>query len=81
MPKFTYKKPISLCLKYNKIDIENDAYAHLAIISYLEGDIDAENDVFDCIERYHSMRRPNLAEDLKSDWETFFKDSIVDTAP
>lgn len=76
LAKHYLQKTIPLCDKYNKVTVENDAYAHLAIINYLQGDTDAENDVLNCIERYHHMRKPNLAKDLESDWNTFFKNNI-----
>lgn len=71
------KKAIPLCEKYDKPSVENDAYAHLAIIDYLEGNKDAENEVLDCMEIYKRMRRPEHAADLESDWNTFFKEKVL----
>ncbi|MBC1491448.1 helix-turn-helix transcriptional regulator [Listeria booriae] len=70
------EETIPLCKKYDKPTIENDAYAHLAIIDYLNGNVDAEKEVLDCIDKYKNMRRPEHAKDLESDWNTFFKDKI-----
>lgn len=67
------KKALPLSIKYDKVTIENDIHAYLAIISYLKGKKQAEIVVEDCIDRYNSMRKPRLADDLKNDWITFFK--------
>ncbi|MBC6308165.1 hypothetical protein HCJ66_01230 [Listeria sp. FSL L7-1582] len=71
------EKTIPLCRKYDKVLTENDAYAHLAIIAYLEGNKEAEYEVLDCMEKYKSMRRPEHAKDLESDWNTFFKEKVL----
>ncbi|MBC1935234.1 hypothetical protein HCA69_02575 [Listeria grandensis] len=68
---------LPLCQKYDKPSIENDAYAHLAIIDYLNGKSDAEKEVYECIQIFRTMRRPALAEDLESDWNTFFKEKVL----
>ncbi|MBC1307944.1 helix-turn-helix domain-containing protein [Listeria booriae] len=67
---------LPLCKKYDRVIIENDIYAYLAIIDYLEGDREAESEVLDCVNRFHAMRKPALAEDLENDWNTFFKEKI-----
>ncbi|MBA3926588.1 helix-turn-helix domain-containing protein [Listeria rustica] len=68
---------LPLCEKYDRVIIENDVYAYLAIIDYLEGNMEAEAEVLDCVNRFHAMRKPDLAEDLESDWNTFFKEKVL----
>ncbi|EUJ45288.1 hypothetical protein [Listeria riparia] len=70
-------RALPLCKKYDKVPVENDVYAHLAIIDYLEGNLDAEAEVLDCVNRFHAMRKPALAEDLENDWNTFFKEKVL----
>lgn len=70
-------RALPLAEKYDKVVLENDAYAYLAIIDYLEGDLEAENEVLDCVNRFHAMRKPLLAKDLESDWNMFFKLEVL----
>ncbi|WP_149023057.1 hypothetical protein [Listeria floridensis] len=76
--KIYLEKVIPLTEKYrNMVTVENDAYAYLAIVDYMNGNKEAADEVEYCINCYHYMRRPELADDLKSDWESFFKDTYV----
>ncbi|WP_059141492.1 helix-turn-helix domain-containing protein [Paenilisteria newyorkensis] len=68
---------LPLCKKFNRVIIENDAYAYLAIIDYLEGNKDAEIEVLECIDCLRAIRKPELADDLESDWNTFFKQKVL----
>lgn len=77
LAKSFFIRALPLCKKYIKVHIENDVYAHLAIIDYLEGNLDAEAEVLDCVNRFHAMRLPALADDLESDWNTFFKERVL----
>ncbi|MBC6133889.1 helix-turn-helix transcriptional regulator [Listeria booriae] len=71
------KLALPLCEKYDRVIIENDVHAYLAIIDYLEGNKDAEIEVLDCVDRFYSMRKPALAKDLEGDWNTFFKEKVL----
>ncbi|MBC1525475.1 helix-turn-helix transcriptional regulator [Listeria booriae] len=69
-------RALPLSEEYDKVVVENDIYAYLAIIDYLQGNLEAEAEVLDCVQRYYAMRKYPLAKDLESDWNTFFKDKI-----
>lgn len=66
-------KSLPLCEKYDRVIVENDTYAYLAIIDYLEGNKEAESEVPDCVNRFNGLRKPALVEDLENDWNTFLK--------
>ncbi|MBC1402103.1 helix-turn-helix domain-containing protein [Listeria booriae] len=85
---YTHKNQLDLAKKYlvralplsemyDKVVVENDVYAYLSIINYLEGNIEAEAEILDCVNRFHAMRKPALAEDLENDWNTFFKGKVL----
>lgn len=73
LAKSYLSKVLPLCKKHDKIILEIDAEAHLAIISHLNGDKNAHLLVADKIDLYKRLNRPNLAHDLETDWNTFFK--------
>ncbi|EUJ33121.1 hypothetical protein MFLO_04240 [Listeria floridensis FSL S10-1187] len=66
-------KALPLCKKYDKVILEIDTTAHLAIISYLSGDETAEKIIYEKIDLFKRIDRSVLADDLKNDWELFFK--------
>lgn len=68
------EKALPLCQQYDKIILEIDINVHLLIIKYLKGNKNIEKQILEQIELYYKINRPMLAEDLKNDWTTFFKD-------
>ncbi|KGL38509.1 hypothetical protein EP56_15195 [Listeriaceae bacterium FSL A5-0209] len=67
------KKAAILAKKQDKIIVEIDVKAHLAIIEYLNGDENAQYEVEECINKFIVIDRELLSVDLKNDWNTFFK--------
>lgn len=73
LAKIYLEKTLPLCIKNDKIILEIDTLAHLAIIDYLQGNSEAYLIVEEKIQLYKNLNRPKLAADLLNDWTTFFK--------
>ncbi|MBC2318746.1 helix-turn-helix domain-containing protein [Listeria booriae] len=67
------QKAAILAKKNDKIILEIDINAHLAIIDHLNGSENAHLEVEKCINKFIVIDRELLAKDLTSDWELFFK--------